>query len=57
MAFAEKLEQAFEADSLGMFIDDVRLVQIRDWTAWVCDGTRFTEHGNWTTYFTYDLDG
>jgi hypothetical protein len=44
------------ADSLGMFLDSVSVVCVREETAWG-DGTRFVPRGNWATYFTYHVQG
>jgi len=47
-------------DGLGMFLDCVSVICtiVQEETAWA-DGERFTEKGNWATYFTYtvQIDG
>ena len=43
-------------DQLGMFLDSVSVVCVREETAWG-DGTRFVERGNWAMYFEYHVQG
>lgn len=53
LAFAEESTP----DSLGMFLDDVSVVEIREESAWVCDDESAAqpfEGNNWATYFTYE---